>query len=112
MLRLTGATSVRVPVTDLGPALDVVQSSATTVAVLVQPASGSGRVVPVELDGSPGVPGTGPDVAPGVLLALVGSPDPDDPLRVVTADRKLLRLTDTGQWVPSAGRYLAAAYPQ
>ncbi|MFL6021894.1 MAG: LpqB family beta-propeller domain-containing protein [Marmoricola sp.] len=112
VLRVTGTSRVTVPGADLGPATDVVQDSATTVAVLVQPASGSGQVISVELDGSPGLPTAGPDLVPGSLVGLVGSPDPNDPLRVVTADRKLLELTDAGQWVPSATKFLAAAYPQ
>jgi len=110
--RVTRAATVNVAGADLGAALDVAQDSATTVAVLLQPASGSGRVVSVELDGSPGVPASNPDVVPGTLVGLVGSPDPNDPLRVVTSDQKLLELTDTGRWVPSASKFLAAAYPQ
>ncbi|RNL78643.1 LpqB family beta-propeller domain-containing protein [Nocardioides marmorisolisilvae] len=117
--RVSGISAVTVPGVDLGPALDVAQDSATTVAVLVQSASRSGRVISVELDGSPGVPGSDPDVVPGLMVGLLGSPDPNDPLRVVTKDPgqpdrpgKLLELTDAGQWVPSASNFLAAAYPQ
>jgi len=108
-----GAGAVRVAGADLGPGLDVAQNSATTVAVLVQPASGSGQVLTVELDGSPGVPGSGaPDLVPGVLVGLLASPDPNDPLRVVTDDRRLLELTVAGQWVAAPAKFLAAAYAQ
>src|SRR6202008_396759 len=108
--RIGDADRVDVAEGNLGPGLDVAQDSATTVAVMVQPASGSGRVLSVELDGSPGVPGSGPDVVPGVLPDLVGTPAPNDPLRVVTSARQLLELTDAGGWVPSASKFLAAAY--
>jgi hypothetical protein len=112
VLRLGATSAVDVAGADLGPGVDVAQDSATTVAVLVQPASGPAQVLSVELDGSPGVPGSGPDVVPGSPVGLVGSPDPNDPLRVVTTDHTLLELTDNGQWVPSASKFLAAAYPQ
>jgi hypothetical protein len=115
--RVLGPDRVDVPGADLGPALDVVQDAATTVAVLVQPAAGSGKVVSVELDGSPGVPASSPDAVPGVPVALLGSPDPNDPLCVVTSDpdsgdRRLLELTDAGQWEQVATKFLAGAYPQ
>jgi hypothetical protein len=115
---VTRPTSVVVPGADVGPAVDVVQNSATTVAVLVQATDRSGQVVSVELDGSPGLPGTDPDVVPGVVIGLAGSPDPNDTLRVVTrrpgaaGDHRLYELTDAGQWVPSGTKFLAAAYPQ
>jgi len=112
VLRVDRTSTVQVAGTDLGPAVDVAQNSATTIAVLVQAGSGAGQVVSVELDGSPGVPGTVPDVVPGVLVGLVASPDPNDGTRVITNDRKLLELSDAGQWVPSAIKFLAAAYPQ
>ena len=112
VLRVGATSAVHVAGADLGPGIDVVQNSATTVAVLVQSSAVSGQVLSVELDGSPGVPGTGSDVVPGRLVGLVGSPDPNDPLRVVNSDRELLELTDAGQWVPSASKFLAAAYPQ
>lgn len=112
VLRVAGTNRVEVGGGGLGPAVDVAQDSATTVAVLVQPASGSGRVLSVELDSSPGVPGSGSDVVPGVLVGLLASPDPGDPLRVVTRDRRLLELDDAGQWVRAASKFLAAAYPQ
>jgi hypothetical protein len=112
VLRVSGTSSVHVPGADLGPALDVAQDSATTVAVLVQPASGSGQVLSVELDGSPGVPGADSGIVPGTLIGLAASPDPNDPLRVLTADRKLLELGTSGQWVAPAPKFLAAAYPE
>lgn len=119
VLRVGRTSTVSIAGADPGPALDVAQNSATTVAVLLQPGKASGRVVTVELDGSPGVPGSNPDVVPGVPVGLLGSPDPNDPLRVVTRDKKrggvagnLLELTDAGQWVPSASKFLAGAYPQ
>lgn len=113
VLQVTGLQSVPVLAADLGPAVDIAQDSATTVAVLVQGRPGSGQVLSVELDGSPGVPGVAstPEVVPGVLTALVGSPDPNDPLRVVNKDYQLLERTDAG-WVPSASKFVAAAYPQ
>ena len=112
VLRVTGTEKLAVPGGDLGPALDVAQTSATTVAVLVQPASGSGRVLTLELDGSPGIPGDPSEVVPGVLTALVAGPDPNDLLRVLTADRRLLEPGDAGQWVPFGTKFLAATYPQ
>lgn len=112
-LRVAGAGAGASASADLGPGRDLAQNSATTVAVLVQPATGSGRVLTVELDGSPGLPGAStPVLVPGELVGLLASPDPNDPMRVVTNDRRVLELTAAGQWERSATGVLAAAYPQ
>jgi hypothetical protein len=104
---------------DLGPARDVVQNGATTVAVLTRPADGADQIVSVELDGSPtlaGVPGSGdpeavPDTVPVTLAGLVASPDQALLLRVVGTDRRLYTFTDTGRWVrTSLIAVVAAAY--
>jgi hypothetical protein len=102
---------------DLGPARDVAQNSATSVALLTRPATGPQRIVFLELDGSPG-PGLPdgeepPQTVPGTVEALMASPDPTLALRVVTADQRLFRLDGTGQWVPSAlERITTATYAQ
>ena len=56
---LTDARRIRVGAggTATGPALDVGQSGATTVAVLTRPSESTERIAYVELDGSPGLPG-------------------------------------------------------
>jgi hypothetical protein len=117
--RATSARTLQVSGVDLGPARDVVQSTATTVAVLTRPADGADQIVSVALDGSPtlpGLPGSGdpdalPDAVPGAVAGLVASPDPALQLRVVGADRRLYTFTDSGRWVraPMSG-VVAAAY--
>jgi hypothetical protein len=105
--RAMPARTVQVSGVDLGPARDVVQVGATTVAVLTRPSDGADQIVAVELDGSPtlpGVPGSGdpgsvPDTVPGAVAGIVASPDPALLLRVVGADRRLYAFTGTGQWV-------------
>jgi hypothetical protein len=117
--RATPARTLQVSGVDLGPARDVVQNGATTVAVLTRPADGADQVVSVELDGSPtlpGLPGSGdpdplPDTVPGALSSLVSSPDPALLLRVVGTDRHLYTFTDSGRWVRAAMTgVVAAAY--
>ncbi|MFL6155519.1 MAG: LpqB family beta-propeller domain-containing protein [Marmoricola sp.] len=114
--RLTSAGPGRrivVESSDRGPVRDVGQDSATTVAILTQPATGSGQVLSVELDGSPGVAQpNGPDPVPGQLAALVSSPDPSVPLRVVTSDGRFLELAGSGEWTKIASAVTGAAYPQ
>ncbi|MGY2874001.1 hypothetical protein ACVW00_001191 [Marmoricola sp. URHA0025 HA25] len=98
-----GARTLQVSGADLGPARDVAQIDATTVAVLTRPAGAADQVVYVELDGSPapeGVPGSGPPKAvPGALAGLVARPDPALALRVVTADRRVFALAEGSQWL-------------
>jgi hypothetical protein len=97
---------------DLGAAIDVAQNSPTTVAVLSQATKDSGRIVSLELDGSPGDPSTAtPALVPGVLVGLVASPDTSLPEQVITYDHRLLLRGDTGQWVRAADAVLAGAYP-
>jgi hypothetical protein len=98
----TPARTLQVSGADLGPARDVVQNSATSVAVLTRPISGPDRIAYVELDGSPGqqVPlGSGaPETVPSAVASLVASPDPALALRVVTADGRLFTLAEGGRW--------------
>jgi hypothetical protein len=101
---------------DLGPAKDVAQNAATSVAVLTDPATGPDQIVYVELDGSPGqqfADGAGaPSTVPGTLAGLVASPDPALPLDVVSADRHLFTY-EGERWVRSPmPAVAAAAYPQ
>jgi hypothetical protein len=101
---------------DLGPARDVGQNAATTVAVLTRPASGPDQIVYVELDGSPGPQvsaGVGaPASVPGALDAVVASPDPALPLNVVSADRHLFTY-EAERWVrASLPGVVAATYAQ
>lgn len=97
----------------LGAVRDIGQVGDTTLAVLTQAATGPGRIVLVELDGSPGEPGaTDPDLVPGTVASMAASPDPTMPLRIVTADRRLLLLDESGQWVRSVLTDVRAAeYP-
>jgi hypothetical protein len=113
----TPARELLVSGADLGPAIDVNQNGATSVAVLTRPSAGSDEIVYVELDGSPGpqpVEGTGaPDSVPAALSGVVTSPDPALPLRVVSADGRLFTYVDTGTWSRSAiPAVSAAAYAQ
>ncbi|HEX2894142.1 MAG TPA: LpqB family beta-propeller domain-containing protein [Marmoricola sp.] len=108
-LQLTGA--------DLGPARDVSQNGATSVAVLSRPPSGPDQITYVQLDGSPGpqLPeGAGaPDTVPGSLSGVITSPDPALPLRVVSSDGRLFTYSDTGSWTrASLAGVLAAAYAE
>lgn len=113
-VRANASTRAGLTADEVGPIRDLSQSGATTVAVLTQPTGGPGRIVFVEMDGSPGEPGAGtPDLVPGPLVAIAASPDSDLPLRVVTGDKRLLGLDQSGQWVRSSlSSVLAAAYPQ
>ena len=87
---------------DLGPARDVAQNGATTVAILSRPPVGPDQITYVELDGSPVTripPGiSAPETVPGPLVELLASPDPALPLRVVTADDRLLRYAGGDLW--------------
>ena len=115
--RALPARTLQVSAADLGPARDVAQNGATTVAVLTRPQAGPDQVVYVELDGSPGpqlAEGEGPPRSvPGALDFLVASPNPTVPLRVVSSDRHLFSYSDTGSWTRSSlPAVVAAAYPQ
>lgn len=114
LVRAEPASGARLGETAVGPIRDVAQSGATTLAVLTQTVDGPGRITFVEMDGSPGAPGTGtPDLVPGPLLGLAAGPDPDLALQVVTGGQVLLRLDRSGQWVRSpVAEVRAAAYPQ
>jgi hypothetical protein len=89
---------------DLGPARDVQQFDATSLAVLTHPESGPDQIVVVELDGSPRVEGqlgqVAPTSVPGDLSGLVASPDSALPLRVVGVDHRLYSyaFSETGRW--------------
>ena len=114
--RATTARTLLVGGADLGPARDVAQNSATTVAVLTGSASGPDHVVYVELDGSPGPeasPDSGaPETVPGELAGLVASSDPALALRVLTADRRLFAFTE-GRWTRAAtSDVIGATYAQ
>jgi hypothetical protein len=114
--RVTGVRALQITGVDLGPARDVAQNGATSVAVLTRPATGPDQVVYVELDGSPGpqpsqVPGA-PETVPGPFDGLVVSPDPALPLRAVSADRHLFTY-EGERWVRAAlPAVVAAAYAQ
>jgi hypothetical protein len=118
--RVQGATSARtlaVSGADLGPAIDVNQNGATSVAVLTRTPSGADQLVYVQLDGSPGpqLPeGAGaPETVPAALSGVVASPDPVLPLRAVSADGRLFTYVDTGSWSrASIPGVTAAAYAQ
>ncbi|HEX4189536.1 MAG TPA: LpqB family beta-propeller domain-containing protein, partial [Marmoricola sp.] len=113
LLQARAGRQTVVEASDHGPVVDLSQNSATTVAVLTGASAGNGQVISVELDGSPGVsPTTSPDPLPGQLVSLAASPDPSLPLRVVTADGKLMELTEAGNWIRIASSVTAASYPQ
>jgi len=115
---VTPTRSLLVTGADLGPAQDVTQNGATSVAVLTRPAGDDGdEIVYVELDGSPGPQlseeSGPPRTLPASANALVTTPDPSVPLRVVTGARRLYTYSDTGSWSRSAlTDVLAAAYAQ
>lgn len=111
------ARTLQVSGADLGPARDVAQAAATTVAVLTRPASGSDQITYVELDGSPAAQeptdGGAPATVPGGLAGLVASPDPALPLRVITTERRLVTWAEGDRWVREPlSAVLAAAYAQ
>jgi len=113
----TRARTLQVSGADLGPARDVSQIDATTVAVLTRPAGSGDEVVYVELDGSPtptSPPGDGaPTTLPGEIVGLVGRPDPALPLRVVTADRRLFSFGEGGRWLRDPlTNVIAASYAE
>jgi hypothetical protein len=116
VLRVMPARALELGGADLGPAIDVGQNAATTVAVLTRPTAGPDQIVYVELDGSPGplvAEGLGaPASVPGELTGIVASPDPALPLRVVTADRRLYTY-EAESWVrASFPSVVAATYAQ
>lgn len=96
-----------------GAAISIAQNGATSVAVLLQGQTGSGRVVSVELDGSPGAPvADQPGFLPGPSLAIAGSPDPGLPLLALGVDGWLYELDAGGQWDRLAVEGVAAvSYP-
>lgn len=108
------ARVVEVAGADLGPARDLGLVGATTLALLTRPAGSADRIVFVQVDGSPGGPEADPpDVVPDPAASLVVGPSAGMPLRVVTTDEHLLRLSESGEWVRNkSGRIQAAAYPR
>lgn len=112
--RAMPARTLQVSGADLGPARDVVQNGATTVAVLTRPASGPDQVVYVELDGSPGLRASAaPETVPGALNSLVASPDPVLALRAVGVDRGLFTYSEAGRWLRAPlAPVVAATYAQ
>lgn len=100
------ARTLRVSGADLGPARDVAQNSATSVAVLTRPPAGPDRIVYVELDGSPGLDlpegEEVPQTVPGPVDTLLASADPTLALRAITADHRLYRFDGTGHWEASS----------
>lgn len=111
--RATPARTLLVSGADLGPATDVNQNGATSVAVLTRAPSGTDQIVYVELDGSPGPQPTestgAPESVPTALSGVVTSADPALPLRVVSADGRLFTWADTGSWSRAAIPDVAAA---
>lgn len=114
LVRAAPARTLQVSGADLGPALDVAQNGATSVAVLARPPSGSDQVVFVELDGSPGPPPrTSPTLTLGTLAGIVASPDPTLALRLMNSEGTLLTYTETGRWSRSVlTGVVAATYAQ
>jgi hypothetical protein len=115
--RATPARTLLVTGADLGPATDVSQNGATSVAVLAHAPAGNDQIVYVELDGSPGpqLPeGAGaPGTVPAALSGVVTSPDPALPLHVVSSDGRLFTYVATGSWSAAPmPAVLAAAYAQ
>jgi hypothetical protein len=115
--RATTARTLLISGADLGPARDVAQNGATTVAVLTGSAGGPDQVVYVELDGSPGpepsLDSGAPDTVPGGLGALVASPDPALALRVLTTDGRLFALTEGEHWTRgTSSGVVGATYAQ
>jgi hypothetical protein len=114
--RVTAVRTLQITGVDLGPARDVAQNAATSVAVLTRPGTGPDQIVYVELDGSPGPqPSEGPaapQTVPGPLASLVASPDPALPLEAVSVDRRLFTY-EGERWVRAAlPAVVAAAYAQ
>lgn len=97
---------------DAGPVLDLGQSSGTAVSVLTRTASGTRRILPVQLDGSPGFGDGTSDAIPQPLDVLLVSPDPSVGRQAVSADHELLEPSSPGQWVRIAADILTASYPQ
>ncbi|MCW2784864.1 MAG: hypothetical protein JWP74_1381 [Marmoricola sp.] len=113
LVKALAASEVQVSGTDLGPAIDLAQDSPTTVAVLTRPFGVTGRVVSVELDGSPGVPSSSvPDLVPGTPIALIASPDPTLFPQAITTDHRLLQRDGPDSWNRVASGVVAGAYPQ
>ena len=117
--RVSTARTLLIGGADLGPARDVAQNGATTVAVLTAPSSGPHRITYVELDGSPVSESSldlrAPEAVPGDISALVASSDPALPLRIVGTDHRLYTYAfgDTGRWSRAAlAGVVAAAYGQ
>lgn len=104
---------VYLPGSDLGPALDVGLIAPMTVAVLTRRPGEDDRVFYALLDGAPAGPdAVAPVAAPERVTQVVAGPFNGMPLRVVTADNRLLRLTG-GQWVPNeAEDIVSASYPR
>lgn len=112
LVRALPARRVSVSGIDLGTVLDVAQDGGTTAAVLTRSASGTRRVISVELDGSPGSRSTPADPVPDQLVSLVAGPDPNLPLRAIATGGRLLELGGTGQWVRIASDVFTAGYAQ
>lgn len=100
VVRAAPARTLQVSGADLGPALDVAQNGATSVAVLTRPPSGADQIVLVELDGSPGPqpPPGSLGLVLGELTGIVASPDPTLALRLMNSEGALLTYTETGRW--------------
>lgn len=94
--------------------IDLAQDAATSVAVLTASSARGGRLLSVELDGSPGpayVAGV-PAVSGEVVGVLAGA-DSKRPALVVAADGQLLRPSmPLGEWVQTLTGVVDAAYPQ
>lgn len=114
--RATTARTLQMSGADLGAARDVIQNTATTLAILTRSANGSDQVAYLELDGSPSTP-VPPDTGalepvPGDIAGLVGSSDPALGLRAVTTDGRLFSFEGT-RWVRDAlSNVVAATYAQ
>jgi hypothetical protein len=115
--RATAARTLQLGGADLGPARDVSQNGATSVAVISRPPTGPDQISYVQLDGSPGpqLPrGAGaPESVPAALSGVVTSADPSLALRVISADGRLFTYSDTGAWTRAAlSGVVGASYAQ
>jgi hypothetical protein len=98
---------------DVGPAVDVGWTSPTTVAVLTRPGKTNSQLLFLLADGSPGdgTPTT-PTRIGAAATSVVTAGDVRQPVLVVTADGRLLRLDDSGQWSRGlTAPVVAASFP-
>jgi hypothetical protein len=93
--------------------VDVGWTSPTTVAVLTRPGKTNSQLLFLLADGSPGdgTPTT-PTRIGAAATSVVTAGDVRQPVLVVTADGRLLRLDDSGQWSRGlTAPVVAASFP-